>query len=104
MRLGVLIASSPSEGDCPLIESAVTGALLCGDSIDLFLMGDGVHYALTPSVRTFVAAGVEVTVCAMDAEAQHLDLDQAAAAGVVLGSQRDHAHLLLRSDRFLSFT
>lgn len=104
MRLGVLIASSPSEGDCPLIESAVSGALLCGDSIDLFLMGDGVHYALTSSVRTFVAAGVEVTVCAMDAEAQHLDLDQAAAAGVVLGSQRDHAHLLLRSDRFLSFT
>jgi sulfur relay (sulfurtransferase) complex TusBCD TusD component (DsrE family) len=104
MRLGVLIASAPSEGDGPLIESAVVGALQAGDSIDLFLMGEGVHYALTPSVRTFVTAGVEVTVCAMDAEAQHLDLAQAQAAGITLGSQRDHAQLLLRSDRFLSFT
>ena len=104
MQLGVLIASSPTEGDAPLIESAVYGALQDGDSIDLFLMGDGVHYALLPSVRAFIAAGVDVTLCAMDAEAQSLDLTQAAAAGVTLGSQRDHAHLLLRSQRFLSFT
>lgn len=104
MRLGVLVATSPAEGDAPLIESAVQGALQAGDSVDLFLMGEGVHYALTPSVRAFLAAGVEVTLCAMDAEALALDLAQATAAGVTLGSQRDHAQLLWRSQRFLSFT
>ena len=93
-----------AEGDAPLIESAVAGALQAGDSIDMFLMGDGVQYALTPMVRRFIAAGVEVTVCAMDAEALAIDLQQAVAAGVILGSQRDHAHILLRSQRFLSFT
>jgi sulfur relay (sulfurtransferase) complex TusBCD TusD component (DsrE family) len=102
--LGVLVASSPAEGDAPLIESAVHGALQSGDSIELFLMGDGVAYALTASVRDFLAAGVDVTLCAMDAEARALDLQQVAAAGVTLGSQRDHARLLLRCQRFLSFT
>ena len=104
MLIGVLVASSPAEGDGPLIESAVYGALQDGDSVELFLMGDGVLYALTPSMRAFLAAGVDVTVCAMDAEALAIDLEQAAAAGVTLGSQRDHAHLMRRSQRFLSFT
>lgn len=100
----MLIASSPAEGDAPLIASAVEAALRAGDSIELFLMADGVHYALTAGVRAYLAAGAEVTVCAMDAEAQALDPAQLTACGVTLGSQRDHAHILLRSDRFLSFT
>jgi hypothetical protein len=104
VRVGVLIASSPTEGDAPLIESALRTALAAGDELGVFLMGDGVHYALSPLLQSFLAAGVDVTVCAMDAEALGLDLPQVAAAGVVLGSQHDHAHLLLRSQRFLAFT
>lgn len=104
MRLGVLIASAPAEGDAPLIASAVEAALRSGDHVALFLMADGVDYALTASVRAYLAAGADVTVCAMDAEAHALDPAQLVAAGVTLGSQRDHAHLLLHSDRFLSFT
>lgn len=104
MRLGVLIASAPEEGDAPLIASAVEAALHAGDYIELFLMADGVHYALSANIAAFIAAGAEVTICAMDAEASALALDRIVAAGVTLGSQRDHAHILLRSDRFLSFT
>lgn len=104
MRLGVLIASSPDEGDAPLIASAVQAALQAGDHIELFLMADGVHYALSASIAAFIAAGADVTICAMDAEAHALDPDRITAAGVTLGSQRDHAHILRRSDRFLSFT
>ena len=100
----MLIASAPEEGDAPLIASAVEAALHAGDHIELFLMADGVHYALSPSIAAFIAAGAEVTICAMDAEANALDLDRITAAGVTLGSQRDHAHIMLRSDRFLSFT
>jgi sulfur relay (sulfurtransferase) complex TusBCD TusD component (DsrE family) len=104
MQIGMLIAAAPAEGDAPLIASAVYSALQDGDVIDLFLMGDGVHYALTPSVRDFLAAGVDVTLCAMDAEAVGLDLAQAAAVGVTVGSQRDHAKLVQRCQRFLCFT
>lgn len=100
----MLIAASPDEGDAPLIAAAVEPALHAGDHIDLFLMADGVHYALAASTAAFIAAGAEVTVCAMDAEAHSLDLDRVVAAGVMLGSQRDHARIMLRSDRFLSFT
>lgn len=104
MHLGVLIASDPAHGDAPLIASAVDAALQDGDSIELFLMADGVHYALTAGIAAYLAAGVEVTICAMDAEAHGLDPHELSAAGVTLGSQRDHAHILLRSERFLSFT
>lgn len=102
--MGVLIASAPDEGATPAIEAAVQAGLTAGDSVELFLMGDGVHHALRPTTLAWLAAGVEVTVCAMDAEAQGLEPARLTAAGIHLGSQRDHAQLVLRSQRFLSFT
>ena len=67
-------------------------------------MDDGVGYALDPRLRAFVDSGVEVALCAMDAEARGLDCQRAAAAGILVGSQHDHARLVRDSDRFLSFT
>jgi hypothetical protein len=40
----------------------------------------------------------------MDAEERGIDCQAAAAAGVIIGSQHDHARLLRDSDHFLSFT
>lgn len=104
MQLGVLIATAPEEGDLPAVRSLIQDALRNGHEIDLFLMDQGVRYALDADLGRWVAAGVDVTLCAHDAEAQGVDTAAAAARGVVLGSQRDHAHLLRRSDRFYSFT
>jgi sulfur relay (sulfurtransferase) complex TusBCD TusD component (DsrE family) len=103
-RLGILVASGPAEGDFPLIASALDGALRDGVDAALFLMDDGVGYALDARVQPFLAAGVEVALCAMDAESRSIDCQAAAAAGVIIGSQHDHARLLRDSDRFLSFT
>ena len=104
MRLGILLATGPQEGDFSVVESAVVAAQARGEDVDLFLMDAGVDYALDARLRAFVDAGVEVSLCAMDAEARGVDCQRVEAAGLVLGSQHDHARLLRDSDRFLSFT
>lgn len=104
MQLGVLVATAPEEGDLPALQSLIQDALRSGHDIDLFLMDQGVRYALDANLGLWVAAGVDVTLCAHDADAQGIDTAAVAARGVVLGSQRDHAHLLRHSDRFYSFT
>lgn len=58
----------------------------------------------TPRLRAWISAGVEVTVCAMDAEARDLSTADLEAAGITVGSQHDHARLLRDSDRFLALT
>jgi sulfur relay (sulfurtransferase) complex TusBCD TusD component (DsrE family) len=103
-RLGLLLATAPSEGDFPVVAAAVKQALSAGRDISLFLMDDGVAYALDPRIGPLLQAGVEVTVCAMDAEAHGLSPSAIEMAGVLLGSQHDHARILRDSDRFLSFT
>lgn len=104
MQLGVLIATGPKEGDLPALQLLIQDALRNGHDIDLFLMDAGVRYALDANLSRWMAAGVDVTLCAHDAEAQGIDTAAVAARGVVLGSQRDHARLLRRSARFYSFT
>lgn len=102
--LGVLVAAAPAEGDFPSLESALLGALQAGEDAAIFLMDDGTLYALDPRLRPFLDAGVEITLCAMDAEARGVDCDTAAATGITLGGQPDHARILRDCERFLSFT
>lgn len=103
-RLGVLVATGPDEGDFPSLESALLGAAEAGEDVALFLMDAGTRYALDPRLRRFLDAGVEVSLCAMDAELRGVDCAAAEAAGVILGGQPDHARILRDCDRFLSFT
>lgn len=103
-RIGVLVASGPAEGDLAAVESAVRGALAAGADVGLFLMDDGVGYASDARLKALIDAGAEVALCAMDAEARGVSCAEAAAAGVLIGSQYDHARLLRDSEHFLSFT
>jgi hypothetical protein len=98
------VASDPAAGDWPRIEAAALAALGRGDDVALFLMAGGLGYALTPAMQRLGQAGALVTLCAMDAEAAGLDCKAAEAAGIILGSQHDHARLLRDSDQLLSFT
>lgn len=104
MKLGILVATSPQGGDFALLSARIEAALRDGDDVSLFLMDDGTRYALDARMRKFLDAGVEVAMCAMDAERRGVDCAQAAAAGLTVGSQYDHARLLRDSDHFLSFT
>jgi sulfur relay (sulfurtransferase) complex TusBCD TusD component (DsrE family) len=103
-QLGILVATSPRADDFALFASHVKAALERGHEVALFLMDDGTGYALDARVIALIDAGVEVAMCAMDAERRGIDCAQAEAAGVLVGSQYDHARLVRDSDRFLSFT
>ncbi|MBL9005473.1 MAG: hypothetical protein JNJ46_14560 [Myxococcales bacterium] len=121
-RLAVLLATAPGERFQPLppasdppshtlfaddfacVASALRSAVAAGDDAALFLMDHGVLYATDPRLPPLLAEGIDVALCATDAEAQGLDLMAAASHGILLGSQHDHARLVRDSDRFLSFT
>jgi sulfur relay (sulfurtransferase) complex TusBCD TusD component (DsrE family) len=102
--LGILLASGPDGDDLPVVLAAAQAALSEGAEVEVFAMDDGVHFVDEPRLAALIAAGVEVTVCAMDSEARGIDLPSAEARGVGIGDQSDHARLLRRCDRFLSFT
>ncbi len=67
-------------------------------------MDGGVLYALDPRTQDLIAAGVDVSLCAMDAEAHGVDPREVTRRDIVLGSQRDHARLVRDCDPFLCFT
>lgn len=106
--LAVLLAtyadSSRGSDDLVDVQSALLSAVERGDSAALFLMSDGVRYALDPRLPPLIAVGVEISLCAMDAEAQGLDPAAISALGIELGSQHDHARLLRDAQPFLSWT
>lgn len=104
MKLGILVATAPQRGDFTLFAARIEAALRDGDDVSLFLMDDGTGYAMDARVQPLLDAGVEVAMCAMDAERRGVDCVRAAAVGIVVGSQYDHARLVRDSDHFLSFT
>lgn len=103
-RLGVLLATGPLEDDFPTVQSLLQAALADDEDASLFLMDDGVRYACDGRLAPLLLGGVDIALCASDAEAHAIDTDAAAAAGILIGSQHDHARLLRDCDRFLSFT
>ncbi|HNN94710.1 MAG TPA: hypothetical protein PKI03_20680 [Pseudomonadota bacterium] len=95
--------AAPSD-DLTDVCSALLAAVERGESAALFLMSRGVHYVLDPRLLALIGAGVDVSLCAMDAETERIDTDAIAALGIQLGSQHDHARLLRDADCFLSWT
>ena len=91
--LGILLADSGSAADAIARAEA-------GSDVQIFLMDDGVLAA--PELASLIERGVEVTACAMDAEARGLDPTR--AAGVRLGSQYDHAVMVRDSSELCAFT
>jgi hypothetical protein len=70
------------------------------EATQLFLMDDGVRLAVDARLQKLVDAGLEVTMCATDAEARTI----AAPDGVRLGSQHDHALMIRSAGRILALT
>jgi hypothetical protein len=71
--------------------------------VGIFFMDEAVGglAARRSSLDALAAAGCELTACAQSATRLGLDRE---ALGIELGSQDDHAALLHRADRVLSFT
>ena len=85
-RLGVLLC------DPALLGKAIE---LLGEGDALFLMDEGVR----ADVRALTDGGVEVTLCAMDAEARGVKEDP---HGARFGSQYDHAVMIRDARRIVS--
>ena len=98
LELGVLLADAAS------LDAAL--AVLARSAIDsrdaaLFLMDDGVRAAGDARLAALGDAGVELSLCAMDAEARGI-LPQ--ARGPRFGSQHDHAAMVRDARRVVALT
>lgn len=90
--------------------SLARAAVAQGHEARLFVMGDGVlhlqEHEANPwaeEMGKLIGAGVEVACCASSTTARGIGKDRL-IAGVLCGSQYDHAEFVHRSERYLAFT
>src|SRR5262249_36399422 len=97
-RLALIVATPPARGDFERAERLARAARGRGLEVDGFLMSDAAGWAADARAAALVEDGCEVVVCSTNFG------DRPAAAGVLVGSQDDHARMVGRADRVLAFT
>ena len=97
MTFAIVLATAGDAGHATALGLAAQRA---GHEVSLFLMDDGVAALGAPELATLVDEGAEVVACATSLTLRALE----APAGVVAGSQDDHARLVSRADRVVAFT
>lgn len=109
MKLGMLLASGLGRMDGTTVLRLARSALTQGHAVHIFLMQDGLEHVrnhpgnpLAEELAAVIAAGAEVTLCALNARRQGL-AEADAIPGVVFGSQYDHARIVQACDRYLAF-
>jgi len=109
MKLGILLTTSPESQNSYTAVQIARAALAQGHQVSLFVMDDGIYnlryHPKNPWAAEFMALierGAQITLCASNAESRGLEKEEV-IAGVVLGSQYDHATIVNESDRFLVF-
>ncbi len=100
MKLGILLATSPEHEDGHTAIRLAEAALGLGYEASIFLMDDGVYHVHNPALRELMERGVEVGLCAHNAEERHVKEQE----GFLWGSQFHLALLVNRCDRFVAFT
>lgn len=94
LELGILVA------DAAMLSRALDLAAEA-DEAQLFLMDDGVRAAVAPALVAAVDEGLDVALCAMDAEARGV---APFAGGPRFGSQWDHAVMVRDAARVVAMT
>jgi sulfur relay (sulfurtransferase) complex TusBCD TusD component (DsrE family) len=109
MIIGFLLATGPDRPDGATVERVARAALDRGHGVHIFLMQEGVEHVRNHSenpsrerMEALIAAGAEVTLCALNARRRHLAKEEA-IPGVTFGSQYDHARIVAASGRYLAF-
>jgi hypothetical protein len=98
VTFGIVVSTPVARGDCARAERIARAARAAGHEVLLFVMSDAAPWAASAAAAALVDEGCDVTVCATSLGAS------AAAAGVVVGSQDDHAALVARADRLVALT
>ncbi len=104
-RLAIVLGTDAAAGDLPRAAALARAARAAGVEVALFAMDHGVAAlaAAPATVATLLEADCELIACASSADARGLTTAQL-PAGVVLGSQDDHAAIVHRADRLVAFT
>jgi sulfur relay (sulfurtransferase) complex TusBCD TusD component (DsrE family) len=97
LRFGFLLASA-EPGDVALLARLAAAAIDGGHDVRVFLMDDGVSVVGDPALAALAERGVELALCASDADAR----GACAPDVVTLGSQLDHAGFARDCDRWVT--
>lgn len=104
-----MLTTSPEHQNSTTALRVAGAALEMGHAVELFLMDDGVYNVLNSGDNTVAGAfaalqeqGATITLCGSNCDPRGVT-QQTAIAGVIFGSQYDHARILNRADRFLVF-
>ncbi|MCB9563920.1 MAG: DsrE family protein [Kofleriaceae bacterium] len=102
-QLAIVLATGPARGDLRRAADLARAARAVGVEVAMFAMHDGVDaLAAAPgTVAALLDDDCEIIACASSATARGLG---EADLGVLLGSQDDHAALVHRAGRVVSFT
>ena len=102
-RLAIVVSTAPAEGDLDAAFDLARAARACGAEVSMFFMSDAL--AGLPERRDELTSladdGCELAVCAASAAAHGLTEED---VGLPLGGQDDHAAMVSRADRVVSFT
>ncbi|MFA4936573.1 MAG: DsrE family protein [Candidatus Methanoperedens sp.] len=99
MKLGILLTTSPENENTNTVIEISKAAREQGHDVSIFLMYDGVYNVNNKEFAELVNKGVEITICAFNAEQRRV----AKVDGILFGSQYDHACIANSADRFVSF-
>ena len=99
MKLGILLTTSPENENTNTVIEISKAAKDCGHDVSIFLMYDGVYNVNKKEFAELLDKGVEIAICAFNAEQRHV----AKVDGILFGSQYDHACIAGSVDRFISF-
>jgi len=101
-RLAIIVSTAPERGDFERAERLARAARARGVEVGLFLMGEAVLWGRDPKAAALVNEDAcDVVLCGTNAARLGV---AGVAAGVVEGSQDDHAALVHRADRVVAFT
>lgn len=99
MKLGILLTTSPENENTNTVIEISKAAREEGHEVSIFLMYEGVYNVNKKEFAELVGNGVDITICAFNAEQRKIGK----VDGILFGSQYDHACIASDVDRFISF-
>jgi sulfur relay (sulfurtransferase) complex TusBCD TusD component (DsrE family) len=98
LSLLFVLATPAARGDLPRLTRLALAARARRLEVSVFLMAEAIVWAGDPALLPLLDDGCEIVCCATNLGAGEV------LPGVVVGSQDDHAAMVLRADRVVSFT
>ena len=109
MTIGFLLTTSPERADARTVIRVARAALEKGHRVELFLMNDGVYnvqaapkHPVSGEFARLMEAGAAITLCATSTGSRGVT-KESALPGVSFGGQYEHAQMVARADRVLTF-